>query len=69
MKIGMNRIIFAFGDGRLPSDSAALLQAAGELDRIHPMSFWPLADEILDAIKSHDERPGDSVESDFHEAQ
>lgn len=69
MKIGMNRIIFAFRDGRLPSDHAALLQTAGDLDRIHPMSFSLLANEILDGIKSPNGRSADRVESDFHEPQ
>ncbi|WP_197412325.1 MULTISPECIES: fused MFS/spermidine synthase [unclassified Sphingopyxis] len=69
MKIGMNRIIFAFRDGRLPSDPAALLQTAGDLDHIHPISFLLLANEISNSIKSRDERLGDSFDSDFQEAQ
>lgn len=69
MKIGMNRIIFAFRDGRLPLDQAALLQAARNLDRAHPLSFSILANEVLDGIKSLDRCPVDSIESDLHEAQ
>jgi len=69
MKIGMNRIIFAFRDGRLPLDQAALLQAARNLDRAHPLSFSILANEILEGIKSLDRYPVDSIESDLHEAQ
>lgn len=65
MKIGMNRIIFAFRDERRPLDHAALLKTAGDLDRVHPMSFSLLANEILDGIKSHDRRPADSIESDL----
>lgn len=63
MKIGMNRIIFAFRDGRLLLDQAALLQAARNLDRAHPLSFSILANEILDGIKSLDRCPVDSIES------
>lgn len=69
MKIGMNRIIFAFRDGRLPSDLTALLRTAGDLDRIHPISFSLLANEILDAIQSLEGRPVNGIESDFHEPQ
>lgn len=69
MKIGMNRIIFAFRDGRLPLDQAALLEVARNLDRAHPLSFSILANEILDGIKSLDRCPVDSIESDLHEAQ
>lgn len=63
MKIGMNRIIFAFRDGRLLLDQAALLQAARNIDRAHPLSFSILANEILDGIKSLDRCPVDSIES------
>lgn len=69
MKIGMNRIIFAFRDRRSPSDHAALLPTASDLDRTHPMSFSLLANEILDGIKSLDGGPAHRVESDFHEPQ
>src|SRR3546814_711689 len=69
MKIGMNRIIFAFRDGRLPEDHAALLQTAADLDHIHPMSLSLLAKEIQDGIKSLHGRPAGLVESNFHEQQ
>lgn len=69
MKIGMNRIIFAFRDGRLPEDHAALLQTAADLDHIHPMSLSFLAKEIQDGIKSLHGRPAGLVESNFHEQQ
>ena len=69
MKIGMNGIIFAFRDGRLPVDHAALLQTARNLDHTHPMSFSFLANKILDRIKSPDRRPADSIECGFHQPQ
>jgi spermidine synthase len=69
LKVGMNRIIFAFGEERLPLDRAALLQTACNLDRVHPMSFSLLANEILDGIRSPDRRLADSIESNFQEPQ
>lgn len=67
-RIGMNRIIFAFGDGR-PSDLDALLQNALDLDHAHPMSFLSLADEIAGGVKSLDHGPADGIDSGFDGAQ
>jgi len=67
-RIGMNRIIFAFRDGR-PSDLDALLQNALDFDHAHPMSFLSLADEIAGGVKSLDHGPADGIDSGFDGAQ
>lgn len=67
-RIGMNRIIFAFRDGR-PSDLDALLQNALDLDHAHPMSFLSLADEIAGGVKSLDHGPADGIDSGFDGVQ
>lgn len=69
MKIGMNRIIFAFRDGSPSLDQALLQQAACDLDRTHPMSFSHVAHDILDGIKSPDRWPVDCTESLVHQSQ
>jgi len=68
-RIGMNRIIFAFRDGRPSSDLDALLRNALDLDHAHPMSFLSLADEIAGRIKSLDHGPADGIESGFDGVQ
>ena len=65
MKVGMNRIVFAFRDGQPSPDRAALLRNAHDLDRAHPMSFSSLATEIADGMEALDHRPVDSIESGF----
>lgn len=67
MKIGMNRVVFAFRDGRLPFDHAELLQAARNLDRAHPIPFSFLANEILSRIKSRDRWSVDGIKSSLRE--
>jgi spermidine synthase len=69
LRIGMNRIIFAFRDGLTSLDHAALLQAARNLDQAHPMSFLSLANEILEGAKSPDLRSGRNLEGGFHGPQ
>ncbi|WP_295322276.1 fused MFS/spermidine synthase [uncultured Sphingopyxis sp.] len=69
MKIGMNRIIFAFRDEQPSLDRAALLQNACDLDHAHPMSFSSLANEIAGRIKSLDHGPADGIDSGFYGAQ
>src|SRR3546814_19158622 len=54
VKIGMNRVIFAFRDERPKLNHATIQRIARDLDQAHPMSFSPLANEILRRLKSLD---------------
>ena len=51
VKIGMNRVIFAFKDGRAAVHHGTIRRIARDLDQVHPMSFSPLANEILRRLK------------------
>lgn len=44
---GMNWVVFAFKDEQACLDRGAIRQIACSLDETHPMSFSPLAEEIL----------------------
>src|SRR3546814_10390805 len=50
----MNRVIFAFRDERPKLNHATIQRIARDLDQAHPMSFSPLANEILRRLKSLD---------------
>src|SRR3546814_4023666 len=50
----MNRVIFAFRDERPNLKHATIQRIARDLDQAHPMSFSPLANEILRRLKSLD---------------
>src|SRR3546814_2587594 len=50
----MNPVIFAFRDERPKLNHATIQRIARDLDQAHPMSFSPLANEILRRLKSLD---------------
>lgn len=56
LKIGMNRIIFAFKDRGPSLDRAAFLKTASNLEQVHPMSFVSVAREIWGRINSLDRK-------------
>src|SRR3546814_21052748 len=58
VKIGMNRVILAFRDERPNLNHATIQRIARDLDQAHPMSFSPLANEILRRLKSLDRKIG-----------
>src|SRR3546814_12630627 len=47
VRIGMNRVLFAFKAQRLCLDHDEIGQMARDLARVHPMSFSSLADEKI----------------------
>lgn len=68
VKIGMNRVIFAFRDERPNLNHATIQRIARDLDQAHPMSFSPLANEILRRLKSLD-RTAAKAGSDYGASQ
>src|SRR3546814_7436607 len=54
VKIGMNRVIFAFRDERPKLNHATIQRIARDLDQAHTMSFSPLANEILRRLNTLD---------------
>lgn len=69
VRIGMNRVLFAFKDERLCLDHGEIRQMARDLDQVHPMSFSSLADEILTRVKSLEQAPVSGMRYGHHESQ
>src|SRR3546814_6495411 len=65
----MNRVIFAFRDERPKLNHATIQRIARDLDQAHPMSFSPLANEILRRLKSLDRTAAKRSEEHTSELQ
>ncbi len=68
VKIGMNRVIFAFKDEQLCLDHSEVRQSARDLEQAHPMSFSALADKILARVKSLEQAPVRGMGYGYHES-
>lgn len=69
VKIGMNRVIFAFKDERPCLDPGEIQRIARNLDQVHPISFLSLAKEVLDRVEALDQNPVSRTERDCRASQ
>ena len=69
VRIGMNRIVFAFKDERPCLDHGEIQKIARDLDQAHPMSFSSLAKEILGRVEALAQIPVGGTQYNYRASQ